>query len=119
MKKEASVPSFGHTEVRPSTVATQVIKQALTPLPQQIERAAPAGTISLPLTARENQVMKSLAKGLLDKEIADELGISPGTVHNYVRAVFAKLGVTNRTEAVIKFLGLNATQPAADGTEVF
>ena len=111
MKKAESIPPFGYTEARPATVATQLIKQTLAPLPLQSARAAPAAFISMPLTARENQVMKLLAKGLLDKEIADELGIRPGTVHNYVRTVFGKLGVSNRTEAAIKFLGLNSTQP--------
>ncbi len=65
--------------------------------------------LSLGLTPRESEVMQRLAKGLLNKEIADQLGLSCGTVHNYVRSAFAKLGVSNRTEAAIKLLGLNRT----------
>ncbi len=55
------------------------------------------------LTARENQVMDGLAKGLLYKEIADELGISFSAVHKHQHKIFNKLRVSNRTEAISKW----------------
>ena len=56
------------------------------------------------LTPRETDVLKQLAKGFRYKEIVDNLGISPGTLHSYIRSVYEKLHVHSRTEAVVKFL---------------
>lgn len=56
------------------------------------------------LTARERQVLGSLQRGLHDKEIAAELGISPLTVHTHLKHIFEKLGAHTRTEAVVKYL---------------
>lgn len=55
------------------------------------------------LTARERQIMTLLFKDLQDKEIADVLGISKSTVHTHMYRMYAKLGVTSRAEAVLKF----------------
>jgi len=56
------------------------------------------------MTQREHEVLSLLSKGLPDKDIADQLGISIHTVHEHVRNVFEKLGAHNRTEAAVKFL---------------
>jgi DNA-binding NarL/FixJ family response regulator len=58
---------------------------------------------SLPeaLTAREVEILRSLAEGLGNKEIASRLGISEHTVKFHVASVMGKLGVANRTEAVM------------------
>jgi len=53
-----------------------------------------------PLTARELEVLQSLAQGLPNKQIALILGISEHTVKFHISSIYAKLGVTNRTEAV-------------------
>jgi DNA-binding CsgD family transcriptional regulator len=45
-----------------------------------------------------------LAQGYRYKEIVDNLGISNGTLHSYIRNVYEKLHVHSRTEAVVKFL---------------
>jgi DNA-binding NarL/FixJ family response regulator len=58
------------------------------------------------LTVRETEVMDRLAEGLLYKEIADRLGISYSAVHKHQQKIYEKLRVSNRTEAVIKWLGL-------------
>ena len=52
------------------------------------------------LTFRELDVIKLIAQGCLNKEIADRLGITEGTVKSHTSALFVKLGVANRTEAV-------------------
>lgn len=57
------------------------------------------------LTPRENDVLNQLAKGFRYKEIVDNLGISSGTLHSYIRSIYEKLHVHSRTEAVVKFLG--------------
>ncbi len=53
-----------------------------------------------PLTERETQVLQLLAEGLANKQIAVVLGISEHTVKFHVSAIYSKLGVSNRTEAV-------------------
>lgn len=53
-----------------------------------------------PLTDRESEVLGLLAKGLANKQIAVMLGISEHTVKFHVSSIYAKLNVTNRTEAV-------------------
>jgi len=57
------------------------------------------------LTEREEQVLASLAKGHLYKEIADLLDISFETVRTHVRSIYEKLHVHSRTEATLKYLG--------------
>jgi len=57
------------------------------------------------LTKREHEILALLAKGFLYKEIADQLGISLSTVRAHLHAVYEKLHVQSRTEAVVKFLG--------------
>lgn len=63
--------------------------------------AAPHGTPApQALTAREAQVLALLAEGLVNKQIAARLGISRHTVKSHLDALFHKLGVTTRAEAV-------------------
>jgi DNA-binding NarL/FixJ family response regulator len=59
------------------------------------------------LSKREQEILALLAQGLLYKEIADQLGITPGTVRVHLHAVYEKLHVSSRTEAVVKFLNKN------------
>ena len=57
------------------------------------------------LTKREKEILEMLSKGLVYKEIADQLNISSETVRKHVYNVYAKLHVSNRVEAVNKFFG--------------
>ena len=57
------------------------------------------------LSARENEILHLLAEGLLYKEIANQLSITPGTVSQHIHNIYEKLHVQNRTEAINKFLG--------------
>lgn len=58
------------------------------------------------LTAREDSVIACLARGLSNAEIAAELGISTATVRSHVSHLMAKLGATNRTQAVFNAAAL-------------
>ncbi len=55
-----------------------------------------------PLTARENEVLQLLARGLTNRAIAQELGISQHTVKFHVNAIMGKLQAQSRTEAVVR-----------------
>lgn len=57
------------------------------------------------LTEREFAVLEQLAKGLLYKEIAHNLGITEGSVKQYIHRIYGKLHVQNRTEAVNRYFG--------------
>lgn len=57
-----------------------------------------------PLTSRELEVLRLLALGYTNRQIAEELVISLGTVKNHVEHIRAKLGVSDRTQAVVKAL---------------
>ena len=57
------------------------------------------------LSNREKEILEQLSKGLMYKEIAAELFISPETVRKHVYHIYEKLHVTNRIEAVNKFFG--------------
>jgi DNA-binding NarL/FixJ family response regulator len=52
------------------------------------------------LTARELQVLNEIAKGLANKQIAANLGITEYTVKDHLKNILAKLRVADRTEAV-------------------
>lgn len=53
-----------------------------------------------PLTDREAEVLQLLARGMANKQIALELGISEHTVKFHISSIYTKLGAGNRTEAV-------------------
>ena len=61
-----------------------------------VRAALPAG-----LTEREVEVLRLLARGLVDKEIAQSLGISHRTVHHHNQSIFGKLGVATRGGAAL------------------
>jgi DNA-binding CsgD family transcriptional regulator len=73
-------------------------------------RAAANGHSEL-LTAREREVLSWVAKGKTNPQIAEVLWVSPATVRKHLENVYGKLGVSTRTAAVARFLGL------ADGQE--
>jgi len=55
-----------------------------------------------PLTDREQEVLRALAGGLSNREIAEQMCITEGTVKNHVSNLIAKLAVRDRTQAVLK-----------------
>lgn len=64
-------------------------------LARQLQSPAPS------LTEREQEVLRGLAAGQTNKQIAEQMGISEGTVKVHVSNILAKLGAGNRTEAVL------------------
>jgi DNA-binding NarL/FixJ family response regulator len=66
------------------------------------QNAAPRETYGL--SGREREILDLMVKGLIKKEIADRLGISPHTVNNQLRSIYEKLHVHTRGGAVAKAL---------------
>jgi two-component system, NarL family, response regulator DevR len=64
------------------------------------------------LTARESEVLRRLADGLTDHEIADALTLSPRTVESHVSSILHKLAARNRAEAARRY---RAAVPASSG----
>jgi DNA-binding NarL/FixJ family response regulator len=59
------------------------------------------GNIDIPLTQRESEVLRHLARGMTNKEIAQALKISYETVKEHVQHILRKIGVTDRTQAAV------------------
>lgn len=79
-----------------SQIARKVVAYFQRPPQQAIAEAQ--------LSEREGEVLACLAKGLLYKQIAAQMGISMATVRTYTQRIYEKLHVHTRTEAVVKFL---------------
>ena len=55
-----------------------------------------------PLTDRETEILRLMAGGYSNKEIANSLGVAEGTIKNHVSNILSKMGVRDRTRAVLK-----------------
>ena len=84
----------GKTYVDPS-IAGKVLDQVSS------RQTQPATLITSKLTERETDVLRLIAKGLSNTDIADQLFLSDGTVRNHVSAILSKLGVSDRTQAAV------------------
>ncbi|MDH6194145.1 pimeloyl-ACP methyl ester carboxylesterase/DNA-binding CsgD family transcriptional regulator [Mycobacterium frederiksbergense] len=73
-------------------------RQALTPLQPPPNEAGEPGPVLL--SPREREILACVARGLGDREIAEQLVLSPHTVHRHVANIRCKLGRTSRTAAV-------------------
>ncbi len=65
------------------------------------DQIKPSTAITQKLTEREKEVLRLLARGLVNIEIASQLHLSEGTVRNHISAIFSKLDVADRTQAAI------------------
>lgn len=74
------------------------------------DRRGDAGGV---LTRRELDVLRLLAVGKTNREIAQELHLSPSTVKGHVERIIAKLDVRGRTQAAVKAMGLGLMDAAA------
>ena len=86
----------GETFLQPSIAAKVVAEVARHGTPEE-----PAALIE-PLTSRELDILRRMAEGLNNREIAEALVITEGTVKNHVTNILGKLGVRDRTQAALK-----------------
>ena len=89
------------------------IKQILTafPEPNRTVSSISQGEFLEPLTNRELQILELLGERLTNKEIADKLIISPGTVKGHTIHIYDKLGIKGRRQAVEKAIKLGILEP--------
>lgn len=79
----------------------------------------PAGPGGHGLSERETEIMEHVARGLTNLQVARTLFLSEKTVKNHINHIFAKLGVSNRAQAVALWLGAGGSPgPAENGSEV-
>ena len=84
----------GRSMTPEQALAAKGQKPAPPPITTTTPPAYPAG-----LTAREVEVLRLLAGGLTDLQIAEKLILSPRTVHAHISSIYSKLGVTSRSAA--------------------
>ena len=81
-----------------SPMSANIARKLVNLFHQSPKEASPVDVLS----NRENEILQLLSKGLLYKEIADQLQISTGTVRQHIHRIYEKLHVQNRTEAINK-----------------
>ena len=105
-------PLTRQTRKRSTAATARLLLRALAGEQEQAAPpASPAGDSANALTAREQEVLALLARRYANKEIAEELVITPNTVKRHTLQIFAKLGVNDRRAAVERAqqLGLLST----------
>lgn len=89
------------------TLAIQTVLKGQQSFPQSIDsvssEASDTAKKIASLTPAQQRVMSCLSDGLLNKQIAYEMGISEATVKAHMTAIFRKLGANNRTQALLIF----------------
>ena len=76
-------------------------------LPVSSPAQVAAADLAEPLTAREVEILRLIAAGMRNQEIADQLFISLSTVKRHIANGYGKLGVSHRTEAIARANELN------------
>ena len=89
----------GEVLERATTLGARHKSAGGTPQPETL----PGEGALAPLTEREREVVRAVADGLDNREIADALCLSAGTVRNHISSILAKLGLKNRTQIAVFF----------------
>jgi DNA-binding NarL/FixJ family response regulator len=82
-------------------LSQEEVIEALRYLTRERESNREAQLASARLTSREREVLRALAEGLSDKEIAQQLHVGVGTVHTHVTNILSKLEVSSRLQALV------------------
>lgn len=97
---EKCVMKVAEGQIWADTTQLHYVVSALPSL--KVPEARPKRTnSSTPLTPREEQVMRLVAEGMSNREIARQMQLSENTIKNYLFKIFEKLGFSNRVELVL------------------
>src|SRR5690606_4839385 len=88
--------------VRSSYTQRLLSEFAPTPVGPPPRRDAASSSLAEPLTPREVEVLRLVAAGLTNQEIADQLVVTLSTVKRHIANSYGKLGVGHRTEAIVR-----------------
>jgi DNA-binding NarL/FixJ family response regulator len=88
----------GGSVIRPAV--TERVLRGLEHMPRDFDALSPPD----PLTKRELEILRLMAGGYSNREIAEALGTAEGTIKNHASSILSKLGVRDRTRAVLKAL---------------
>jgi HD-like signal output (HDOD) protein/DNA-binding CsgD family transcriptional regulator len=94
-------PSEMLAAARAINLKGEQLRQIMYELPLSIGSDRPRQVDPCPMSAREVDVLKRLAKGMVYKQIASELGLSTSTVRTHLHNVYGKLGAMDRAQAVL------------------
>ncbi len=86
------------------TLVHPAVTQRLLDNLDRIQCDFPSSEVPEPLSGREIEILRLVARGYNNREIADGLTIAEGTVKNYISSILSKMGVRDRTRAVLKAL---------------
>lgn len=84
-------------------MSSQIARKVVAAFQKQEKQDVPESRKLDALSKRENEILELLSRGLMYKEIAAQIYLSPETVRKHVYHIYEKLHVTNRVEAVNKF----------------
>jgi DNA-binding CsgD family transcriptional regulator len=82
-------------------VDSAALRAVLYDLPLAGGEARPRRIDPCPMSTREVEVLRRLARGMVYKQIASELGLSPSTIRTHLHNVYRKLGAMDRAQAVL------------------
>ena len=99
--REQIITAIRGTVAGATHVDPQVAGKLFAQISQPATATYAASTLTADLSAREVEILKLLAAGLNNSDIAERLHLSKGTVQNYVSNLFVKLDVTDRTQAAV------------------
>ena len=85
-------------------LTTRLLQRLASEEPDRAAVRAKKVELSTPLTPREMEVLELMSLGKTNRDIANEFVISVGTTKNHVEHIIAKLGVSDRTQAVVQAL---------------
>jgi predicted ATPase/DNA-binding CsgD family transcriptional regulator len=102
--KQAFAVAWAEGRTMTPAQALAIHGPAIMPMPDPTEQPSPAPAKSAPtypndLTAREVEVLRLVAQGLTDAQIAEQLVISPRTVNNHLTSIYGKIQVASRAAA--------------------
>jgi DNA-binding NarL/FixJ family response regulator len=95
-------------------LAPSVTRRLIDQFAAQLSPSGSDPTLLKALTERESEVLGLLARGLSNAEIAEDLVLTEGTVKTHVKHLFEKLGLRDRTQAVILAYDIGLVRPKAN-----